>query len=356
MAQAEKQPAIKRHRITKADMAILDAQIIQVLEEDNPQSVRHVFYRMTDPRLTVPVEKTEEGYGKIQRRCLALRRTGEIPYGWISDASRQGYHTHTFSEPGEFIRAYSGIYRGQLWAQAEHYVEVWCESRSIGGVLKGICEELAVSLYPAGGFSSATFCYESAEKIKGQKKDKVIILYVGDYDPAGLHIDLSIEKELREHLTKDRTTMAAHPFLTDEEYEALLEKYWNDESLRDEIHLNEYIINSVFGNEKYLEFHRLAINKTQIAEYNLPTKPRKKPKKGEKGDRRRLDIQQTVEAEAMPASELKRIVRDKVESYLPEGALQAVKIAEESEREGLELLSERISRHGINDFMRQGGF
>ena len=35
-------------------------RVYQVLAEDHPQSVRHVFYRMTDPRLSEPVEKSEQ--------------------------------------------------------------------------------------------------------------------------------------------------------------------------------------------------------------------------------------------------------------------------------------------------------
>ena len=59
------------------------------------------------------------------------------------------------------------------------------------------------------------------------------------------------------------------------------------------------------------ELRRLAINPEQIAAFDLPEKPRKA------GDRRRLDIEQTVEAEAMPAGEMRRLVREAVESYLP---------------------------------------
>ena len=93
-----------RNRATKLQQATLDDQIVDVLGEDHPQSVRHVFYRMTDPRLPEPVEKTEHGYRRVQRRCLALRRNGRIPYGWISDATRRGYHVSTFDGPGDFIR------------------------------------------------------------------------------------------------------------------------------------------------------------------------------------------------------------------------------------------------------------
>ena len=38
-------------RRTNKQIRQIDQQIIEVLAEDNPQSVRHVFYRMTDPRL-----------------------------------------------------------------------------------------------------------------------------------------------------------------------------------------------------------------------------------------------------------------------------------------------------------------
>src|SRR5262245_15412680 len=86
---------IKRDRRTKARVDQLDRQIKDVLREDHPQSVRHVFYRMTDPRLPEPVEKSDRGYRHVQRRIVEMRRAGALSYRWISDASRQGYHTST---------------------------------------------------------------------------------------------------------------------------------------------------------------------------------------------------------------------------------------------------------------------
>lgn len=48
-----------RTRRTKVALAQLDQQIIDILTADHPQSARNIFYRLTDPRLPVPVEKTE---------------------------------------------------------------------------------------------------------------------------------------------------------------------------------------------------------------------------------------------------------------------------------------------------------
>ena len=286
-----------RNRPTKLQQAVLDDQILEVLGEDHPQSVRHVFYRLTDPRLAEPVDKSDHGYKRVQRRCLALRRSGRMPYTWISDSTRRGYHVATFNGPGDFIRRYAGLYRAHLWTAEQPHVEVWVESRSLAGVLVDTCRDLAVSLYPSGGFTSATLAYEAARAIDQRERDRAVVLYIGDHDPAGVLIDQSIEAELRSHL--------ATP----------------------------------------LEFHRLAVNEAQIDQLDLPTKPRKAT------DRRRLDIAETVEAEAIPAALMRSMVREAVEAYLPDGALHAAKVAEESERDGLRALGKEIGEWGMSTFL-----
>ena len=150
------------------------------------------------------------------------------------------------------------------------------------------CKELAVSLYPAGGFSSITLAYEAAKQINFDADGRQVnIFYIGDYDPAGVLIDIALERERREHLELD-------------------------------IDLN---------------FERIAISAEQIQEYDLPSKPRKLR------DRRSLHIQETVEAEAMPAGILRNLVREHVEEFLPVHALRVAKVAEQSEREHIERMA-----------------
>lgn len=286
-------PHKTRARKTGDQIAQLEAQIYAVLEADHPQSVRHVFYRMTDPRLPVSVEKSDQGYKQIQHRMTEMRRAGTLPYDWITDATRRGHFTHTFNSGADFINAYAGLYRADLWAHAAEYVEIWCESRSIAGVIERDCRDLAVSLFPAGGFSSLTLAYSSAMGINdatdnGRKAAHVI--YIGDYDPAGVLIDLSIEKELRQHL---------HSAVD-------------------------------------LSFHRIAITEAQIEQYDLPTKPRKE------GDKRSQHVKSTVEAEAMPAATMRRLLRDTVEAFLPDGAIEIARVAEKSEQAGLRALAARM--------------
>jgi hypothetical protein len=272
---------IKRSRRTRGQVAQLDRQIVDVLRMDHPQSVRHVFYRMTDPRLLEPVEKSDRGYRHVQTRLKELRRAGVVPYGWITDASRRGYFVDTFSDRFDFVSRISGLYRADLWSRNDAYCEVWTESRSIAGVIEDDCREFAVSLYPAGGFSSITLAFEAAEQINAEHNGReLIVFYIGDYDPAGVLIDVSLEAELREHLDP----------------------------------------------EVSMEFVRLGITAEQIAEYDLPTKPRKA------GDSRSPHVTETVEAEAMPAGIMRSLLRDGIEALLPGKALATARAAEESER------------------------
>ncbi len=273
---------IKRDRRTKGQVKTLDDQIVQALAECHPQSVRHVFYLMTDPRLDEPVSKTEKGYRAIKHRLKELRRSGRVPYHFINDMSRRGYHVATFGDAEDFIRRMRAVYRADLWETADVYVEVWCESRSIAGVIEPLCKELCVSLYPSGGNTSMTLAYQAAMNINDLYAGRrVVIFYVGDYDPAGVIIDVGIERELRQHLNKDVS----------------------------------------------LKFVRVAITEEQIKAYNLPTKPRKESEK------RAPQVKVTVEAEAMPPAKLRQLLRGEIEALLPPRAMEVTRAAEESERE-----------------------
>jgi len=279
---------VKRRRRTAEQTAQFEQQISDALEEDHPQSVRHVYYLMTNGRLPEPVEKTDKGYRQVQERTVKMRRAGTIPYSWVTDLSRLGYHTNTFSTCGDFLRTMRGLYRGDLWKYSPYYCEVWCESRSAASVIRDDCREYAVSLYPCGGFAGISFVHEAAQEINSHDNPKpIIIFYIGDYDPAGILIDVALEAELRRHLDPDRKIV----------------------------------------------FRRLAITPEQIARYDLPSKPRNQ------NDLRAPHIQETVEVEAMPAHLLRDLLRENIEALLPPDALAITQAAEDSERDFLSQLA-----------------
>ena len=289
----------KRERRTRARVEQLNEQIVQALEECHPNSVRHIFYLMTNPRLPEPVEKSERGARQVQDRLVKLRRAGRVPYGWVEDMSRRGYHVVTYDDDADFLERVAGLYRADLWRDADAYVEVWCESRSIAGVILPLCRELGVSLYPAGGNSSISFAYQAALNINECHGGRLVVVkYVGDWDDQGVTVDRALERELRRHLDPDVR----------------------------------------------LTLKRVAITPEQIRLYDLPTKPAKKRKDG-----RESRIKRTVEAEAMPPALLCELLRDEIESLLPPRALEVARVAERSERVLLEELAKALRREESED-------
>ena len=248
--------------------------------------------QMTDPRLPVSVEKSERGYKLVQRRCVKLRRDGILPYHWISDATRVGVRFRTRSA-AESVSLAAYWHRVDPWKESNVLVSVWCESRSVAGTIRQTCEDLGVSLYPCGGFASLSLIADGARDIDEDARGRpVVILYVGDYDPAGVLIPESLMKELRFHLPD-------------------LELYEQ----------------------------RLAITPEQAE--RLPSKPRNP------NEKRVPHIRETVEVEAMPAGELRDVLRQGVETYLPDGALDLARRQQDDERHWLNEIAAVIRRQGV---------
>ena len=235
---------------------------------------------MTDSQLPEPVEKSNgRGYTAVQRQLVKMRRCRIIPFGWIVDHTRRGYFVNTYGDPAAAVEEAANLYRRSIWDQTETYVEVWCESRSIAGVLEQETNRYAVPLYPSGGFASLSLIYQAADFMESAAQGRPIhILYVGDFDPSGVLIDRKIEDELRQHLP----------------------------------------------NTVDLTFHRLAVTQEQIDLMGLPTKPTNDRRGGWEGG--------TVEAEAIPAGEMRRILRTAIERFIPRRLLTVTAEAEASER------------------------
>ena len=140
--------------------------------------------------------------------------------------------------------------------------------------------------------SSDTFVYGAAVDAINTGREQMAVVYVGDYDPAGLQIAETLETKLIEHL----------------DYAA---EYHNEDA-------------------PALTFERVAITEQQIVDYALPTKPVKATQ-----SRKRYDISQTVEAEAMRPDTLRRIVANAFEPMIDQHQMAMLREVEAAERHGL---------------------
>ena len=282
-------------RSTKAEMDALRDRMVRLSETNHPLSVRNLFYQLTAEDGTgATIEKLESAYDKVCRLKTQLCRNRAIPWGYFTDSSRIAYDNHGFQgmEDPEFTRRCMNLYRRNVWNTTGIYPQLWVESRSLYPSLAGTAQEWGVSLYPSGGMASDSFVYQAAVEAVHMKCDEMVIVYVGDFDPSGLQIAETLETKLGEHLdyAAEDYNLAA-PDLT---------------------------------------FWRVAITAQQIIDYALPTKPVKSTQ-----SRKRYDIADTVEAEAMKPDTLRGIVADAFESMLDKDVLRKLRTVEASERHSL---------------------
>jgi len=260
-----------------ADIEAIKNAIVLFARDNQPVTVRQTFYHLVSIGF---VRKDEGEYDQTVVRLMTdMRRDGELPYEWIADNTRWIRQPRTFDSVEEALEETKRTYRRSVWRDLPVNVEIWCEKDALAGVIMQETDPYDVPLMVSRGFSSDSYLHQVAEQIQLSGKP-TYVYYFGDHDPAGTKIDEDLEKRLR----------AFVPLA--------------------EIH-----------------FERVAVTPDLIEEMNLPTRPTKGQHMNKKfeGD--------SVDLDAIPPLELRRLVRECIERHIPEGHLDALEAAESSERE-----------------------
>jgi hypothetical protein len=269
----------KRFRRTKAAITSVRDAIKDILSQDNPQTVRQVFYALT---VRGVISKAEIEYHRtVVRLLVEMRERGEIPFEWLADNTRWMRKPTTFTGLESCLNSTSKFYRRDLWAAMPVYVEIWVEKDALAGVLMEETEVYDVPLMTARGYPSLTFVHSAAMAIKGKEKP-AYIYHFGDFDPSGVDAARDIEAKLRR-----------------------------------------------YAPEAEIHFERPAVTREQIEQWNLPTRPTKQSDTRAK----KFGSAVSVELDAIPAHQLRALVRECIERHVDQEQLGILRTAEESERE-----------------------
>jgi len=100
-------------RRSPADVEALKNALFSVTSEIKPASVRQIYYQLVARGL---VDKTEREYrGTVCRLLSVMRRSGELPYGWITDNTRFMRKPKTHSSLASMLNEQAIMYRRSLW-------------------------------------------------------------------------------------------------------------------------------------------------------------------------------------------------------------------------------------------------
>jgi hypothetical protein len=284
----------KRDRRTRSEMDTIRNKIIEVLDRDHPMSVRQAYYQLV---VAGAVEKTEEQYqGTVIRLLTEMRMSDEISFDWVVDESRRRRENQTYNSIADAARDCAEFYRRNALHACPDYIEIWSEKEALAGVIEDAASEYDVPIIVSKGMPSITQLYGSAKEIaRAAEAGKDTYIYqFGDHDPSGVLIPKTIERRLEE----------------------LCDKLGCDPPI----------------------FERVALTEEQVAEFDLPTRPTKR-----KGNSHAKQFEgDSVELDALPPAELRSMVRDCIERHISADQLAKLRVAEESERELLEVWADRI--------------
>jgi hypothetical protein len=265
------------NRRGRAEIQAIKDAIYDALVEDQPMTVRQVFYRLVS---TGVIDKREGEYKSTVVRLLGdMRRAGEIPFDWIADSTRWMRKPKSYSSLDNMLKRTAEAYRRSVWDNQDCYVEIWLEKDALAGVLYQETSSWDVPLMVTRGYPSLSFLHDAAETIAAQGKP-THLYYFGDYDPSGVDIPRKVESDLRE-----------------------------------------------FAPAAEIEFNRVAVTREQIESMKLTTRPTKRTDSRAKGF-----IGESVEVDAIPPKVLRGIVSDCITRHVDERAHEALLLAEQSER------------------------
>jgi hypothetical protein len=261
----------------------------EVLAGIQPATVRQTFYQLVSRGV---IDKTETEYKSTVVRLLAsMRRSGEIPFGWIADNTRWMRKPASYSSLNDMLTESQRFYRRALWDDQDVYVEIWLEKDALSGVLYDVTAEFDVPLMVTRGYPSISYLYEAAEAIAETGKP-AYLYYFGDYDPSGCDITRAVESGIRE-----------------------------------------------FAPAAEIHFERVAVTPAQIAAWRLPSRPTKlsdSRSEGFAGD--------SVEVDSIPPDTLRSLVRNSIVRHIDPRQMAASLAIEEQERETLRRIIGNLGR------------
>ncbi len=286
----------QRHRVTKSGLIERREAIFGIVRAAQPATVRQIFYLASVRSI---VAKDESGYDRVQGDLLAMRREGQLPYGWIVDHTRWQRRPVTFDSIDEALADTAATYRKALWRDSDSYVEIWLEKDALSGVVLPVTKKFDVPLMVARGYASETFLHAAGDYM-GAVEKPCFVYHFGDFDPSGQDAARAVEKGLRQHAPGA------------------------------EIH-----------------FDRVAVTPCQIDDWSLPTRPTK-----QSDSRAKKFGPVSVELDAINPNKLRELVEDVITRHLPPDQYEIQIEAEKSERklfQGLAGLVKQLAQRGAPD-------
>ncbi len=161
-------------------------------------TIRSLHYRL----VSIGMHNTQQHYKRVVNAMIEARWSGDVLFNAFSDHERETLGSTKYEETNldeeveiakNSINSLMNYYFKNRWENQPIYTEVFIEKKALQGLFEPICDKWDVALNPCKGYPSLTFINNAVQRFKCVENKEIIILYFGDYDPSGEDIPRSIE-------------------------------------------------------------------------------------------------------------------------------------------------------------------
>jgi hypothetical protein len=167
------------------EMLALISAIKEILEEIQPASVRAVCYRLFVRQLIKSMAKND--VDRVGAQLVYAREEDIVPWEWVVDETRSVERVECWRDLEHHLDDFCKEHLKDPWDDQPERLVVVSEKGTVRGTLLPVLQELRVKFLVSHGFASATAAYNLAQtSLEHDRTTRVI--YVGDFDPSGLHM------------------------------------------------------------------------------------------------------------------------------------------------------------------------
>jgi hypothetical protein len=272
----------------RGDNLLLAIVATDILIDEQPITLRGLMYRVVSAGWLPTTD--HEHYARLGRLMTRLRESGVVPFSWIVDGVRSTDKPSSWSGLADYARTVRDCYRLDFWSRLPHYIHFIVEKDAVAGTLSPVTREYDVALSPLRGYSSLSFANEIASTWKDIEKP-IFCYFLGDFDASGFDLERDIREKLARYCGKQLLESQSYGDAANREW------WWNGADQNTVLFERVAVIDR--------DFH--AFNLLPLAVKDSDNRARKF--RAQHGDR-------CAELDAIPSTELRRRVREIIESHI----------------------------------------
>jgi len=158
-------------------------------------TLRQVYYQLVSRDL---IENSEKSYKHIGNLVNNGRLAGLIDWQAIEDRTRTLRRLPHWETPAEIVKSAANQYRRDLWEGQSRYCEVWVEKDALIGIVEQAAENLDCPCFSCRGYTSQSEMWSAAMRFidKADNGRDCVLIHLGDHDPSGIDMTRDIKERL----------------------------------------------------------------------------------------------------------------------------------------------------------------